>query len=221
MMKRLWLIPLFAVCLLLFGCAKSPQTAPAAVQTPSPAPRFEERAADDAYAVRLYFRYLDSGYLAAEEWHNYLEEYNSKPENEDDIAGTRPKFPAEYDMYNLRSQEMKDALDKILHKYDLKPAGAEMPFRTPAQLLRALDMENVLRAGSGAEMQVLNANYYENGNLDFEFDITIPGEGELLPEETWGGLYYRRKDCLIPDVAKLRDKDSWREWNYTTAAGNP
>lgn len=160
------------------------------------------------------------GYQAAEEWHNYLEEYNSKPENEDDITGTRPKFPAEYDMYNLRSQEMKDALDKILHKYDLKPAGAEMPFRTPAQLLRALDMENVLRAGSGAEMQVLNANYYEKGNLDFEFDITIPGEGELLPEETWGGLYYRRKDCLIPDVAKLRDKDSWREWNYTTAAGN-
>ena len=160
------------------------------------------------------------GYQAAEEWHTYLEEYNSKPENEDDIIGTRPKFPAEYDMYNLRSQEMKDALDKILHKYDLKPAGAEMPFRTPAQLLRALDMENVLRAGSGAEMQVLNANYYEKGNLDFEFDITIPCEGELLPEETWGGLYYRRKDCLIPDVAKLRDKNSWREWNYTTAAGN-
>ena len=160
------------------------------------------------------------GYQAAEEWHTYLEEYNSKPENEDDIIGTRPKFPAEYDMYNLRSQEMKEALDKILHKYDLKPAGSEMPFRTPAQLLRALDMENVLRAGSGAEMQVLNANYYEKGNLDFEFDITIPGEGELLPEETWGGLYYRRKDCLIPDVAKLRDKDSWREWNYTTASGS-
>ena len=160
------------------------------------------------------------GYQAAEEWHNYLEEYNSKPENEDDITGTRPKFPAEYDMYNLRSQEMKDALDKILHKYDLKPAGAEMPFRTPAQLLRALDMENVLRAGSGAEMRVLNANYYESGNLDFEFDITIPGEGEIPPEETWGGLYYRKKDCLIPDVAKLRDKDSWREWNYTTASGS-
>ena len=160
------------------------------------------------------------GYQAAQEWYDYLEEYNSKPENEDDITGTRPKFPAEYDMYNLRSQEMKDALDKILHKYDLKPAGAEMPFRTPTQLLRALDMENVLLAGSGAEMQVLNANYYEKGNLDFEFDITIPGEGELLPEETWGGLYYRRKDCLIPDVTRLRDKDSWREWNYTTASGN-
>lgn len=160
------------------------------------------------------------GYQAAEEWHNYLEEYNSKPENEDDITGTRPKFPAEYDMYNLRSQEMKDALDKILHKYDLKPAGAEMPFRTPAQLLRALDMENVLQAGSGAEMQVLNANYYENGNLDFEFDIAIPGEGEIPPVETWGGLYYRKKDCLIPDVTRLRDKDSWREWNYTTTSGN-
>ena len=115
---------------------------------------------------------------------------------------------------------MKDALDKILHKYDLKPAGVEMPFRTPAQLLCALDMENVLRARSGAEMQVLNANYYESGNLDCEFDVTIPGEGEIPAEETWGGLYYRRKDCLIPDVAKLRDKDSWREWNYTTASGN-
>ena len=160
------------------------------------------------------------GYLAAQEWYDYLEEYNAKPENQEDMTGDRPEFPAEYDIYNLRTQEMKDALDKILHKYDLKPAGAEMPFRTPAQLLRALDMENVLRAGSGAEMRVLNANYYESGNLDFEFDITIPGEGEIPPEETWGGLYYRKKDCLIPDVAKLRDKDSWREWNYTTASGS-
>ena len=99
------------------------------------------------------------GYQAAEEWHNYLEEYNSKPENQEDMTGDRPEFPAEYDIYNLRTQEMKGALDKILKKYDLQPAGAEMPFRTPAQLLRALDMENVLRAGSSAEMQVLNANY--------------------------------------------------------------
>lgn len=159
-------------------------------------------------------------YQAAQEWYDYLEEYNSKPENQDDMTGNRPKFPAEYDIYNLRTQEMKDALDKILNKYGLKPAGAEIPFRTPAQLLRALDMENVLRAESGAEMQALNANYYENGNLDFEFNVTIPGEGEIPPEETWGGLYYRRKDCLIPDVAKLNEKDNWREWNYITAAGN-
>ena len=159
-------------------------------------------------------------YQAAQEWFDYLEEYNSKPENQDDMTGSRPKFPAEYDMYNLRTQEMKDALDKILNKYSLKPAGAELPFRTPAQLLRALDMENVLRAESSAKMQVLNANYYENGNLDFEFNFTIPGEGEIPPEDTWGGLYYRRKDCLIPDVASLNEKDNWREWNYTTAAGN-
>ena len=159
-------------------------------------------------------------YQAAQEWHDYLEEYNAKPENQEDMTEERPVFPSEYDLYNLRTQEMKDALDKILNKYGLKAAGAEMQFRTPAQLLRALDMENVLRAGSGAEMQVLNANYYENGNLDFEFDIVIPGEGEIPPVETWGGLYYRKKDCLIPDVAKLREKDNWKEWNYTTAAGS-
>lgn len=47
--------------------------------------------------------------------------------------------------------------------------------------------------------------------VDFEFDIVVPGEGEIPPVETWGGLYYRKKDCLIPDVAKLREKDSWKE----------
>lgn len=160
------------------------------------------------------------GYQAAQEWYDYLEEYNAKPENQEDMTGDHPEFPAEYDLYNFRTQEMKYALDKILHKYELKPAGAEMPFRTPVQLLRALGMENVLRAGSGAEMQVLNANYYENGNLDFEFDVTIPGEGEVPSEETWGGLHYRKKDCLIPDVAKLGEKNSWREWSYTTASGS-
>jgi len=160
------------------------------------------------------------GYQAAQEWFDYLEEYNAKPENQSDMAGSLPEFPAEYDMYHLRTQEMKENLEKILNKYHLRGAGAKLPFRTPAQLLRALDMENVLRSGSEAKMQVLNANYYENGNLDFEFDITVPGEGELLPVDTWGGLYYRRKDCLIPDVVFLREKDNWREWNYTTAGGS-
>lgn len=161
-----------------------------------------------------------TSYQAAEEWYNYLEEYNAKPENQDDMTSTRPKFPAEYDMYNLHSQEMKDTLDRILDKYDLRPAGAEMSFRTPAQLLRALEMENVLQPESSAEMQVRNANYYKNGNLDFEFDIAIPGEGEIPPVETWGGLYYRQKDCLIPDVVKFSEKSNWREWNYTTATGS-
>ena len=159
------------------------------------------------------------GYQAAQEWYNYLEKYNADPEHQDDMTGSRPAFPAEYDMYDLRTREMKDALDKILNKYGLKPAGAELPFPTPAQLLRALGMENVLRPESGAKMKVLHASYYENGSLDLEFDMTIPGEGELSPEDTWGSLYYRRKDCLIPDVAFLHEKDSWREWNYTTAAG--
>ena len=33
-----------------------------------------------------------------------------------------------------------------------------------------------------------------------------------------GYLFYRPKDCLIPDTAVLTEVQ-WEEWNYTTASG--
>ena len=46
------------------------------------------------------------------------------------------EFPAEYDAYNLYSQEMKDKVDEIAGKYNLKLAGASVENRSEKALLR-------------------------------------------------------------------------------------
>ena len=79
--------------------------------------------------------------------------------------------------------------------------------------------ENVLNPGSEARMTVSHAAYYENGNLDLYMNLSIPSENGTDFDRTNGYLYYRSKDCFIPDTAVLTEAQ-WEEWNYTTASGD-
>ena len=155
---------------------------------------------------------------AAREWYAFLESYDPDGEIRRSTWGQEPEFPAEYYGYGLYSREMKDKLDEILQKYDLKLRGQKVEFQTSKLLFRALGMENVLNPGSKASMKIDHAAYYENGNLDVFFDITLPGENGTDGEKAKGYLYYRPKDCFIPDTAVLADA-VWEEWNDTTASG--
>lgn len=153
-------------------------------------------------------------YRAAQEWFDFQQQYDPDREIQKKVWGNYPEFPEEYQSYGLYTQEMKDALDTILKKYGLKLQGRRVPFRTTKLTMKALGMEHVLTPGSEASMDVTNAFYYENGNLNLDFNIVLP-DGEA----TWGSLYYRRKDCLIDDTCIISG-DSWKEWNYTTASGH-
>lgn len=66
------------------------------------------------------------GYKAALEWFQFKQEYD--PDHVIHMqaysAGSVPEFPAEFDSYQLYTQEMKDKLDSILKTHHLKPAGA-------------------------------------------------------------------------------------------------
>lgn len=151
---------------------------------------------------------------AAKEWYEFTETYDPDGEIKKAVWGNEPEFPEEYYTYHLYTQDMKDKLDEILDKYDLKLQGKRIEFQTPKLLFQALGIENVLNPGADARMNVGSADYYENGELSLNFDITIPDE-----EKTQGYLYYLPKDCFIPDTAVLTE-GQWEEWNYTTAAGD-
>ena len=153
-------------------------------------------------------------YQAAQEWFDFQQEYDPDRAIQHAVWGNYPEFPEEYQNYGLYTQEMKDALDSILEKYGLKLQGKRVSFLTTKLTMKALGMENILAPGSEAKMDVTNAFYYENGNLNLDFDIVLP-DGEA----TWGSLYYRRKDCLIDDTCIISG-DNWKEWNYTTVSGH-
>ena len=116
---------------------------------------------------------------------------------------------------------MKEKLDELLDKYDLKLKGAPVPFRTKKQLLGAMWIEDALNSNSKAQMRIHQAQYYENGNLDLIFFFDIPGqEGTETVTNAFCCLYYRQKDCLISDYAAVGADSDWREWNYKTASGD-
>ena len=156
---------------------------------------------------------------AAQEWYAFCEAYDPDKEIQKSVWGNYPKFPAEYAGYGLYTQEMKDKLDELLDKYNLKLRGDRVDFQTSKLLFRALGMESVLNPDSGAQLRVNHTAYYENGNLDVYFEITIPEADSTNSQTTNGYLYYRPKDCFIPDTAILTDA-VWEEWNYTTASGD-
>ena len=160
-------------------------------------------------------------FQAAQEWFDFKQAYDPDGEIQGSVWGNEPEFPAEYSGYGLYTQEMKEKLDELLDKYDLKLKGAPVPFRTKKQLLRAMGIENALNSNSKAQMRIHQAQYYENGNLDLIFFFDIPGQGDTeAVTNTFCCLYYRQKDCLISDYAAVGADSDWQEWNYKTASGD-
>ena len=156
---------------------------------------------------------------AAQEWYDFLESYDPDGAIRRSASGRTQTFSEEYYGYGLYSQEMKDKLDEILAKYALKLQGKQIRFQTTKLMLQALGVDTVQTSGSQAQIRVTYGSYYENGNLDLHFEVTIPGEGGTASDKTTGVLYYRPKDCFIPDTAVLTEAQ-WEEWNIATASGD-
>ena len=160
-------------------------------------------------------------YRAAQEWFEFKQEYDPDHSIRDELQkdGLIPEFPAEYESYHLYSQEMKDKLDEILEKYDLKLIGRTIPFKTEELVCKALGLEDIVVPGSGAAMELDYAGYQECGNLNMDFNISIPGDGDSGEQETRCHIYYMRKDAFTEDVISLREIETWKEWTYRAASG--
>lgn len=160
-------------------------------------------------------------YQAAQEWFAFKKEYDpdhtilEKLQND----GLVPGFPAEYESYNIYSQELKDKLDEILEKYNLNPIGETIPFKTEELACKALGLEDIVNPESGAFMEVDYVGYQECGNLNMDFNFIIPGDSDSGEQKTRCHLYYMRKDAFTEDIISLREIEAWKEWTYKTASG--
>ncbi|MBQ3193151.1 MAG: hypothetical protein IJB59_06255 [Oscillospiraceae bacterium] len=160
-------------------------------------------------------------YRAAQEWFAFKQEYDPDHSIIMELQNTKsiPEFPAEYASYNLYTQEMKDKLDEIVKKYDLKLIGRTVPFRTEELVCKALGLENILVPGSNAVMELDYAGYQECGNLNMDFKVIIPEDAEHAAQKTSCHIFYMHKDAFTEDVISLSEMETWEEWNYTTASG--
>ena len=160
-------------------------------------------------------------YQAAQEWFTFKQAYDPdhailQQLQKNDLV---PEFPEEYQAYNLYSQEMKQKLDEILEKYDLKLIGRTIPFKTEELVCKALGLDGITAPGSDAVTELDYAEYQECGNLNMDFRIIIPDDGGAGVQNTRCHIYFLRKDAFTEDVISLREMVAWKEWIYTTASG--
>lgn len=159
-------------------------------------------------------------YQAAQEWFGFKQSYDPDRTILGSVWGNVPEFPAEYDSYNIYTEEMKDRLDEIAEKYGLKLAGAALEFRTLRNMCEALGIEKFQTAQNEVTISVGSGVCRENGNFGLSMDFTFPEDTENELTTGWGELRWNRKDCFTEDVITFEDTGDWKEWNYTTSSGS-
>ncbi len=160
--------------------------------------------------------------LAMKEWLPYTESYDPDgilmKENNLNESG----LPDNYFLnYNCYTWEMKDKLDEILGKYDLKPLGAYVhcDWWENHILFDALQIRGILRENAEAEVDRLVGYFTPEGTFDVEFKITLTGADALWPYEMIASFRYSLIDYLDPLVGGVRNIETVDQWNYTTENG--
>ena len=159
-------------------------------------------------------------YQAAKEWFDFLHAYDPDNKIYETVWQDWPNFPEEYSAYHLYSQEMKDALDSILRKYNLKPVGSLLAFNSVENVCAALDVDKFTVDSNEVKTNITGGYVFDNGNFMLIVDIKLPEDTASQVCQTQGQIDWYRKDCLSSDHIYLDDIEQWKEWNYKTTAGN-
>lgn len=159
-------------------------------------------------------------YQAAKEWFDFVQNYDPDHTILNSVWDNQAEFPEEYDSYNLYSAEMKDKLDAIIEKYDLKYVGTQLDFQTVKNMCDALGITRVLTTQELATVRVDDGTCWENGNFTMDLSFRFPDDADFEITSCSGVLHWSRKDCFSDDVIELEESGDWQEWNYTTASGS-
>lgn len=158
-------------------------------------------------------------FLASKEWFEFEQSY------EVDWSEARDQFEQErsdvYDAYGAYTQEMVDKLNEIAEKYGLKLAGEEataQSYQTDI-LFKVLGIGGLHHEAAGVEVEYLSGYFYECGNFDVEYFVTLTDDEAQWPHRILANMRYNGKEYLDTVCFTMDDIDSAEQWNYTTADG--
>lgn len=160
-------------------------------------------------------------YLAAQKWFNFLDGYDPEGQIRKEAFQGDPEalYPDTYLTYGTYSQEMVDKLEELAEKYGLTLLGAPMEFDSMKAFTRAIGIDHVLLADSGASAYLSGGTCYPGGNFNLSIKLNMPqGEG-MWPYSIHAQLVYCRKDCLSTAFQYLDAAKDWKEWTYAAASG--
>lgn len=159
-------------------------------------------------------------YLAACDWFAFTQSYDPNREILGTVWGNEPEFSAEYGSYHIYTEEMREKIDEISQKYGLKLVGKRLDFQGVKNVCDALGIKRIQAGEHDIFLQFDDAKCWENGNFYLAFDIIFPEWAETELSDTWGTVYWNRKDCFSDDMITFEDTGDWTEWEYTTTSGH-
>jgi len=158
-------------------------------------------------------------YMAHQEWFEFYEEYS-----QNHIITKEENYyipPEKYDAYRAYNQELRDKIDEIAAKYDLKLLGAMGVFQLYESVIfhEATGVDSLLVSESAATITSESGYFYEGGNFKVEFCMELPEEEGNWPYRMWNTFYYSRKDCFDDIGLNIDSMEFWDQWMYTTSEG--
>lgn len=162
-------------------------------------------------------------YQAHQEWYEFTENYDTDHTLMNSYDNMPLDIPEDYEAYSVYTQEMMDKVDEIAEKHNLKLLGAFAPFQSYEShvFYEAVGINSLLVEGSDAKIDTSSSGkFYEGGNFDISFRMTMaPGEG-AWPYEMLNSMYYSKSDCFDDTYMVIGDWSQWEQWNYTTQNGD-
>lgn len=161
-----------------------------------------------------------ANYQAARDWFNFTQSYDPEQEILSSVWKNMPEYYyGEYQAYDVYTDEMVAKLQEISQTYHLKLLGSPQNFRTASAALRAMNIDSFLREDSGADVSLRSLTCYEGGNFILWADANLPDTFWDWEDHVSFLFYYHNKEYFNSYSVTLNEDDNWREWNYTTAAG--
>lgn len=161
-------------------------------------------------------------YQAHQEWFNFQESYDPDGTLMTAADDKPMDVPEAYEAYHPYTQEMIDKIDEITEKYGLKLLGAFAPFQSwETEVFRkSTGIDTLLVENSSAQIELGSGYFYEGGNFNLTFDMTMPKENGNWPYPMLNSVYYSKADYFDEVYWAIGDTTRWEQWNYTTKSGH-
>lgn len=158
--------------------------------------------------------------LAAQEWLEFENSYDVDGQLIGDAEAAGYVAPREYDAYFVYDQTMQNKVDEIAAKYSLKLAGIRAFVQQDQNdvFFDSLGFERLHHEDAPVEVEYLGGYFYECGNFNMEFFLTLKG-GDRWQHEILMNMRYNGKEYLDTVFSSIANIEEIEQWNYTTVNG--
>ena len=158
--------------------------------------------------------------LAAQEWLEFENAYDVDGQLIGDAEAAGYVAPREYDAYFVYDQTMQDKVDEIAQKYGLKLAGMRALVQEYQNdiFFDVLGFKNLHREEARVDVEYRSGYFYECGNFNLEFHLTLTEEGQW-PHEIPMNMRFNGKEYLDTVFTSIANMETVEQWEYTTAGG--